>query len=1149
MTSENLYKHIVDQKCEHYMDMVIDDLVKYDVEPMEYTGDLREYKLYLDKLQRALSDVRTYTVPSLSNSFNINGGIREALNGEFLRYAQAKADFESKAIEMREKDRAKFDAQCEEEEKAAFESLSPLKKKHNTLLSYQDKLKGVMDHYGITPTDMEISPDITREEFEALLDASIAICEKTDNKLSGIVAKITSPLYSEEDSVAMVYSVVGLLASWLLLPVIGVIYTATMIKNTKSMYSNLDALRIAESLMHTVDYTKFIPEEDRYVRPEYDPSEIEAEIERMREAVESANPQIILDRELRAYNTTEGINYGSEMVAKKRADAEKLYNTLLEDLETRYTAAKELVDNEMGNIKRLGDEMSKSAVMSTKYQVGVDDTGLPVYKDLGMTNINFVGTYNKSMISFLKVLWVNMLMNVRANCLETKIYDEEYLGQDFAEFITPQTAQYVMAQNSESGKLQEEMRKLTAESLMKIKNSSILEFNKEAEEQGMMTIQYHLYIYLSGLGDKYHENKSIMELTKYSANAGVFIWTVYPKEIPGCLNIKVPMLLDRGKPLEYDFDLGSRALETFCYDLKNNKPRALDYRKSYLMRYLPPEKWWKTSSISGINIRMGLQDGDPSKPYTLRFDDKNVHYLMGGATGSGKSVAIDCAMQSMLHEYSPDELNLVYIDMKNSEVAKYTDQGISRIPHALIISGTSDGEYCLSVFDWAFEEMIRRMNICSKYKMQKVEDLRKRYDDPSRSDYNPEVHIPRIVILIDEFQVMFDSSRIPTKIIDKITGRITSMVKLARAASIHLWFTSQEMSGTLAKNVLDNFSNRGALRCTKDVSTTLIGNDASGTIRDKVGWMYTNTSAGQDPNANQLWKVPYAPIEDLLLGMSELCEKADNEGIVRHKAPFYDEKQGRSGDLLEQAYRDEPNFNVPRFFVMGERTLYSTRTTPLNFAIDEDDKENLFVCASERQDCLDLINTLMVNINHSGGKADLLINSTDKDTNYLLDLESRVQEDDLDFLSPTYPTESLLEDLEDIYEYRSSLDTLENTKTMFIMCIMWEKKDGVGQSENFKIVGRLKELMTKLNQLKVHFVFVCREVGGLKDFVNLSKHRICAKADERACVTLIDDASPFKFPAPDGDNACFATYKYGSDARKFKIYRYKLERELEVREL
>lgn len=1148
MTSESLYKQIVGQKCDRYLDMVIDDLVEYDVAPEDYTGDLRSYKLYLGKLQRALADARTYTIPSLSN-LNVAGGIRESLQGEFIRYAQAKATFEAEAEDMRRADREKFDLACKEMEAKAFESISPLRKKHNELLSYKDKLKSVMDHYGITPTDTQISPDITREEFEALLDTAISVCQSTDHKLTGLISKITGPLYNEEDNVSLMYAAVGLLASWILLPVVGVAYTATVLKNTKSMYSNLDALRIAESLMHSVDFNKFIPEEERYVAPVYDSSEVEEAIAEKRAALESADPQHLVDLELKEYNTTEGTSYCGDLIKNIQQKAKNLYDTLIDDLETRYSEAKELIDKEMSNITRLGDTMSKSAVLNTRFQLGIDDTGLPVYKDIGMTNINFVGTYSKDLISVLKVFWVNMLMNVRANCLDTTVYDEEYLGQDFAEFICKETAPYVRTQNTELSKLQEDMRKLTASSLMKVKNSSILEYNKEAEEQGMMTLQYHLYIYLSGLDEKYIENKAIMELSKYSTTAGVFIWTVYPKEIPGCLNIKLPLELDRGKQMEYDFDLGSRALETLKFDLEHNKPKALDYRKSYLMRYLPPEKWWKQSSISGINIRMGLQDGDPSKPYTLRFDDKNVHYLMAGATGAGKSVAIDCAMQSMLHEYAPDELNLIYIDMKNAEVAKYTDKGVSIIPHALIVSGTSDGEYCLSVFDWAFEEMVRRLSVCSKYKMQKVEDLRKKYDDPSRPDYDPEVHIPRVVILIDEFQVMFDASRIPPKIIDKITGRITSMVKLARAASMHLWFTSQEMTGTLSKNVLDNFSNRGALRCTKDVSQTIIGNDASGTIRDKVGWMYTNTSAGQDPNANQLWKVPYAPQEDLLQGMFELGEKADKEGIPKHLAPFYSETEGRTHELLDKAYTEVPDFNVPRFFVMGERTVYSVKTTPLNFSVAEDDKENIFICASERQDCLDLINTMMDNIHRSGDQADLLINCTDKDTIFLLDLENRVPEDDRDFLMPNYPLEDLLDDLTDIYEYRSELESLEDTKTLFLMCLMWEKKDGIGQSENYKLVSRLKELIIKLNQVKVHFIFISREVGGLKDFVNQCKHRVCAKTDERSCVTVIDDPTPFKFPSPNGDEACFASYKYGSDIRKFKIFRYPLEKELEAREI
>lgn len=60
---------------------------------------------------------------------------------------------------------------------------------------------------------------------------------------------------------------------------------------------------------------------------------------------------------------------------------------------------------------------------------------------------------------------------------------------------------------------------------------------------------------------------------------------------------------------------------------------------------------------------------------------------------------------------------------------------------------------------------------------------------------------------------------------------------------------------------------------------------------------------------------------------------------------------------------------------------------------------------------------------------------------------------------------------------------MRNTKTLFLMCLMWEKKDGIGQSENYKLVSRLKELIIKLNQVKVHFIFISREVGGLKDFV------------------------------------------------------------------
>ena len=48
---------------------------------------------------------------------------------------------------------------------------------------------------------------------------------------------------------------------------------------------------------------------------------------------------------------------------------------------------------------------------------------------------------------------------------------------------------------------------------------------------------------------------------------------------------------------------------------------------------------------------------------------------------------------------------------------------------------------------------------------------------------------------------------------------------------------------------------------------------------------------------------------------------------------------------------------------------------------------------------------------------------------------------------------------------------------------------------------------------------------------------------------IVDSPAPYKFPGPSGDETSFAMYRYGSDTQKFKIYRHKLERELEVREI
>lgn len=1143
-TSDDLYKVLFDKKCTKYKEFVDSDYSKFAMENYVYDGNLKGLMDYRERLQSLLSSVKNYVVPTIS--FNADVEINAQFSEEIAKYDAGKKELEDDIEAMREEDLIEFERKCSQEKARVASTVAPIKEKHDRLISYKEKLSGVMDHYGVSASDIKIDPNITRAEFEEFLDEALKTCEEFDGKSNQLLDLILAPLEEDDDMVVICYSVFVLLVCKVGLPILAVVYIFLMLKNTRNIYDKLDNLQLAESLMYTVDYDKFIPESEQYVEPVHDTQELEETISMMLADYEKKDPRVRLNQELRKYKSDAGLTYVGNGMNNMYNEAKARKQTIEAEIQVKLTEVEQLIAEERSKLKALGDVMNKSTVMNTTYTIGYVHDTIPVTADIGLTNINFIGTYSPDLLKYLKVMFVNILLSTRANSLQVKVFDEEYLGQAFSEFITPHTAPYIELQSKDLPKLWEEAQKNASANILAIKTQTILDYNKKSEELGMLTRPYYLYIILTGLSDKFKEDKPIMEFLKYSAERGIIVWTVYNQKLPGCKNVVLPISIPEGKPIEYDFDLGARAVGTMEYDLENNKVRALDYRKGYLLPNLQPEKWWQASAIKGVNIRLGLQNGDPSKAYLMYFDDKNVHFLLGGATGSGKSVAIDCALQNMIHEYPPDELQLVYIDLKNAEVQKYVTDGLCNIPHVLIASGTTDGEYCLSIFEWAYDEMVRRLSVCGKYNTQKVEDMRKKYDDPSREDYNPEVHIPRTVILIDEFQVMFNSTVVPQKIIDKISGKMTSLTKLARAASMHLWFTSQDMSGTLSANTLANFSTRGALRSTREISSALLGNDAAGHIKDKVGWMYTNDSAGQDPNANRLWKVPYAPGDDLLLGVTELEELCGKMNKKHLHAKFFDEKEGKTRADLVKAYEDFPDFKDPYRFVLGERTQYSVKPTPANIMFSLDDKENLFIAAFERQDVTDLVGTILTNIQLKEGAAKILINSADKDTIFLLNLEQYMPEGWEDFLSPSRSLDELFDDFEELCEMREE-DGAD--VPLYMMWIMWEKKEYVGIDENYKKLETLNKYIKRMNDNNIHIIMVSRDRAIPRSLINVCTHRIAAKINGTFATSVVDDFRPETYPVPDGDNACFAMYKYGSDDTKFKLYRHKLERELVSREL
>ncbi|MDU6100993.1 MAG: DNA translocase FtsK, partial [Acinetobacter sp.] len=102
---------------------------------------------------------------------------------------------------------------------------------------------------------------------------------------------------------------------------------------------------------------------------------------------------------------------------------------------------------------------------------------------------------------------------------------------------------------------------------------------------------------------------------------------------------------------------------------------------------------------------------------------KAPHMLVAGTTGSGKSVAVNSMILSMLLKYTPDQLRLILIDPKQLELANYND-----IPH-LLTPVVTDMKDAVSALNWCVNEMERRYKLMSFLKIRKLSDYNRKVEE------------------------------------------------------------------------------------------------------------------------------------------------------------------------------------------------------------------------------------------------------------------------------------------------------------------------------------------------------------------------------------------------------------------------------------
>jgi S-DNA-T family DNA segregation ATPase FtsK/SpoIIIE len=225
---------------------------------------------------------------------------------------------------------------------------------------------------------------------------------------------------------------------------------------------------------------------------------------------------------------------------------------------------------------------------------------------------------------------------------------------------------------------------------------------------------------------------------------------------------------------------------------------------------------------SGSKLSLALGKTIHGEPYVADLATM-PHLLIAGSTGTGKSVAINSMLSSMLFRASPDEVRLILIDPKRLELGMYED-----IPH-LLTPVVVDPKQAANALRWATKEMEERYKKLAAEGVRNIEQYNRNVkhlsDDPAPAPDGAERPrpLPYIVVVIDELADLMMVAR------NEVEQTIARLAQMARAVGIHLLLATQRPSVDVITGLIKaNLPSRMSFRVSSktDSRTILDGNGA-----------------------------------------------------------------------------------------------------------------------------------------------------------------------------------------------------------------------------------------------------------------------------------------------------------------------------------
>ncbi|GAA9062462.1 FtsK/SpoIIIE domain-containing protein [Helicobacter pylori] len=301
------------------------------------------------------------------------------------------------------------------------------------------------------------------------------------------------------------------------------------------------------------------------------------------------------------------------------------------------------------------------------------------------------------------------------------------------------------------------------------------------------------------------------------------------------------------------------------------------------------QEFWTKSSQFRVSVPVGWDINH--KEVCFEIGEAQNHTLICGCSGSGKSNFLHVLIQNLAFYYAPNEIQLFLLDYKEGvEFNAYAKEGI--LEHARLVSVASSVGFGMGFLSWLDKETKKRGELFKQF--SNVKDL---------SGYRKHGEMPRLIVVIDEFRVLFSDSSNKEK--DRVEAYLTTLLKKGRSYGVHLILATQTMRGAdINKSLMAQIANRIALAMDAEDSESILSDDVACELKPPTEGIFNNNGGYQKSHTKM--SIPKAPDD-----FTPFIKKIHKEFNQRNLAP-----------IEHKIYNGETALEMPNTLKANEMRLH-----------------------------------------------------------------------------------------------------------------------------------------------------------------------------------------------------------------------------------